>query len=1029
MPIDTSVLEKIYSNDPTLKNVVVSNQNLNDDDLIILIDALKVNTHIESIDVSGNIISDNGIKILASPDCKFTSLIASDCKIKDLSTLLNINRLVSITLASNEITPESIALISVNKVLRYMSLAGNNLKDDEAIVLANTTSITSLILSHNKITATGAKALANNSSIYHLNLNHNHLRSEGVIALADNTTLRELRVAGNRVSMAGIKSLANNKTYTTLDVSYNKIGNSEAAELLQHPTIVNLNLSYNEISFEGVNALPEGTPLEQLNISYNFLKDAGIIVVARHRSIRRLDASCNGIGFDGTYALAMNKVLVSLVYSTNFAGDSGAVILAQNTTLTELNLSYNGIKDAGATTLANNTTLRKLNLNYNLIGKNGKDALLKNKTLENLILSPEQPPEFTDENLDRIFSISESFLCICDLKGTLQYFNPSFPRALGRTQDELLGKSFFKYLHQADTKSLQEQLTIDENVIIYNHENRYECLDGSYRTISWTSNIINSRMYAVGTDITDKRRIEKDLLYVEQLALLNRVIEAESYNKRQREFISHLSHEIRNPLTGILGLIISLGDQVEVVEKVMRSLSKVCTITMQETLTESFAGIAVSLKEMAVCAKYQKEILNRSILVVQLAEKKLTLNKDPFELKTLLLEITSMYNVKAKEKGLVLKHEFPELDVLWVKGDYLRFKQIVVNLVGNAVKFTKAGSIKIKCMLSKQTADHVHVDVSIIDTGIGLNLTEQGALFRRFSQPVTGSTYGGSGIGLYLSRELAQAMDGDISVKSEKLKGSDFCVSILFEKASFMEVEVQASKNELNPSKPHELKSSPAHLLVVEDNVTNQKMLCNILTKHSHRWKLAQNGQEAVDAYVTASNEGWFYDIILMDIQMPIMDGLQATAEIRRIEIQNKYRRTPIIAITANAQEADKQKGIEAGSDYYLTKPYNARNILKKISEYNNQNSTEMKLTTSQTLTRLDSAAPSIALPAVLPLILSPRANSTPLSSTSDVDNRLSPIAFSPSELTHHTLRMFKSTLAVHSENVPTVDPLDSKIT
>jgi PAS domain S-box-containing protein len=929
MSIAQVLLEKMKSNDPELTTVKLNYENLTEADIAELADALDLNTHVTTLDVSGNLIGNGGMKILARPTLAFTTLIAADCNISDISELVKINRVHTLMLASNSIDTASIALLAESVGLRSLSLAANNIKDENLIVLAKNKSLTSLILSHNKITFVGISALIEHPSIVTLDVNDNYLNTEGIIAIAKNKKITSLAVAGNSVGLEGIQALASNETLTSLDVSYNKVGNPGALKLLQHPHLTYLNLSYNEVSFEGVASLDDNAKLQHLIISHNLLRDAGIIAIARHKTLLHLDASGNRVGFEGIYALAMNKTLLTLAFSSNASGDLGAVVFAiQNKTLKELIMSYNAISDAGAVAFATNESLKKLNLNYNMIGEQGKKALQESKTLTTLVLSPEQPPEFTDENLDTIFLLSESFLCICDLKGTLQFFNPSFSRALGHSQDDLLGKSFFKYLHPSDRPSLEQQLQVNKEAIIYNYENRYQCKDGSFRVVRWTSHIKHDRLYTVGTDITEQRQIEKEYLHIQQHALLTRVLEAETYNERQSQFISHLSHEIRNPLSGIFGLIESLQEQTEEVETIVTQLQNVMSTMVHNKLTKNFLIINGFFEDILACAEYQKTILNDNLDLVKITEKKLTLHPKRFELKKAIKELLVIFKNKAAKKQLVIQTIFPEDEEIWLKGDDLRFKQILVNLVGNAITFTQKGGIKITLTLSNQTAEQVQVNINVIDTGIGLTAEEVGVLFNRFAQAnssISGQ-YGGSGIGLYLAKQLAELMGGNITVSSIKGTGSNFSVIIPFALAPKKVLTIVTSEHEEKNSVTPSFKPKEIRVLIVDDNIINQKVLARIIAQAGYKYELANDGNEAVKAFLESH-----FDVILMDIIMPNKDGLTATREIRAIEKEQELPRIPIFAVSANAQEQDVKIGLAAGIDFYFTKPYKGEHICQMI--------------------------------------------------------------------------------------------------
>ncbi|MCE3238542.1 MAG: hypothetical protein K0R24_1523 [Gammaproteobacteria bacterium] len=954
------LLDQLASNDSQLTALDLSGRGLTVTQLKELIKALEGNTHLNILNVSNNPIGDIGAQLLAAPHFHFNVLYASGCNISAVRPLAENTRLLELDLASNEISAAGAGLFAENKTLQSLSLAGNPVGDEGAISLSKNCTLISLTLSHCKIGIKGSQALAKNTHLKTLILSNNQIQSEGAMAFAENACLESLSIGGNNIETPGLIALSHNTQLTGLDVNYNEVSDPSAIALAGHPALTYLNLGYNQITRRGAEALAENTRLRSLILSYNLLGDEGVMALAQHKTLQHLDIAGNRIGFQGAYALSRNKVLTSLTLSSNLVGDTGGVILAQNSTLTELYLSYNGIGDSAALAFSDNTTLRVLNLNYNKVGEAGRRSLAKNKTLTRLTLSAEQPPEFTEENLDTIFLLSESFLCISSTKGILQFFNPAFSRVLGYNNDELLAKNAVDFLHPVDKEILVKQAEEkeEEKRIIHSCENHYRCKDNSFRTIRWTSHIKHHRQYAVGTDITDQRQIEKEFLLAQQVDISRRLQEAADYSVRQTEFIAQLSHEIRNPLSGIFGLVETLQEQIKQLEMLIKELHSVTTPLLANKFIASFLLIQESFRDMISCAEYQKSILDDNLDIARIAEKKLVLEKNPFELKKVLKQVISMLQAKASHKGVSLNLIAPIERECWVKGDPSRLKQILINLVGNAIKFTATGSIQLVLTLQEVTTDQTVVKIDVIDTGIGLSIEAQSLLFERFSQTSSsvGAHYGGSGLGLYLALQIARAMGGDITVKSELKKGSTFSVIVPFGTLSLHETpEVQTSATAVAyPSIP--IKSFVNRtILVVDDNIINQKILTRILKEAGYQCCLANDGIEALSAYDKTS-----FDLILMDILMPNMDGLTATTEIRKKERENGLPRTPIFAITANALECDRAAGLTAGIDAYITKPFKKTDILKKIAALEERES-KVVPSPSGSLATVTSPLPSMA--------------------------------------------------------------------
>lgn len=263
----------------------------------------------------------------------------------------------------------------------------------------------------------------------------------------------------------------------------------------------------------------------------------------------------------------------------------------------------------------------------------------------------------------------------------------------------------------------------------------------------------------------------------------------------------------------------------------------------------------------------------------------------------------------------------------------------MINLVSNAVKFTDKGSIDVILTLPIVTPEHTSINIDILDTGLGISKEEIAYLFERFSQgssaAMSAQKYTGSGLGLYFSKQMARMMGGDIVVKSIQGQGSVFSITLQFDTPSLQEkkeiadptkkeVEVTLSQLSLfsQPIQPFTKRT----ILIVDDNMINQKILLRILKGAGHVCHVANDGLEALSLY----DKFWF-DLILMDILMPKMDGLTATKEIRKREKEGNFPKTPIFAITANALARDKEEGFAVGIDDYLTKPFSREELLEKI--------------------------------------------------------------------------------------------------
>jgi PAS domain S-box-containing protein len=936
MPIDKSILEQLKLNQASLAELDLSYRELTIEDLRELITALTDNTNLSILNISGNHFGNAGFQLVISSLLTIERLIARDCDITSFEKYPSASKLLHLDLANNKFNLIGAELLATAP-LQSLSLAGNHCNDDVAIVLAKSITLTKLILSHNKIKIKGCEALAQNTSIKELGLNYNNIQTEGANALALNQIIEILCVAGNAINEMGILSLAcHNTTILTLDVSYNFVNDESFGALGKHPSLINLNVGYNLITYKGAQLFATNNKsLLSLIICHNLLGDSGAIAILKHSTIKRLDLSGNSIGFSGGRAAYKNEVVTSLILSTNMLGETGGIMLAQNTTLTELYLSYNGIGDDAAAIFADNHTLETLNLNYNTITEKGRGLLVSNKAIKSLIISEEQPPEFTSENLVTMFLLAESFQCISDLDGTLQFFNPAFSRVLGYSSDELLATSALDFLHPDDkTAELSRQ---KETALIHVYENRYRCSDGTYRTFQWRSQVKNNRLYADGHDMTEYRLIEQATILNLKKNAENLLQEAKDNSDRQADIMSFLSHEIRNPLSGITGLLDISINLVIKLEKKIALLPEDAAKPLQDIVDE----IKDNLKKMVICADYQLRVLNTNLDLGKVTDKNFKLAEKVFDLKHSLAEVILILRVKAILKGIAINIITPEKTELWVKGDDLRLKQVIMNLIANAIKFTKKGSIEVTLMIQETTTGITRVQLDVKDSGIGLTPKELTRLFGRFIQAhdTTESQYGGSGLGLHLAKRITQAMHGDITVISESGVGSTFSAVVEFATLSKPERDEIEYKEEAKNSFPVIAVPTGAiglfavkpmvkrTVLVVDDNLINRKVLIKILVAAGHTCVEAIDGQKAVDIFLINKK----ISLILMDIQMPIKDGLEATIEIRALEATLNLPRIPIFAISGNAQAKDHKAARDAGMDKYFNKPYDKNELLAAI--------------------------------------------------------------------------------------------------
>jgi len=319
-------------------------------------------------------------------------------------------------------------------------------------------------------------------------------------------------------------------------------------------------------------------------------------------------------------------------------------------------------------------------------------------------------------------------------------------------------------------------------------------------------------------------------------------------------------------------------------------------------------------------------IINDILDFSKIEAKQLTLENIDFDLKDLMESTVKMLNVNAENKGLKLVFEIAEDIPNILKGDPVRIRQIIINLIGNAIKFTSEGDILLKVLLdqTEQQLNDFKVCFSVKDNGIGMNKEQQGKIFESFSQADSTTTrkYGGTGLGLTICKQLSELMGGGIKVDSEPGNGSTFSFTV---KLGLGNPE---ALDEIKKEKIIDTKNiKPLRILLAEDNKMNVKLALTFLKKAGHSICVAENGQKALDEL----NKGQF-DVILMDVEMPEMDGLEATAFIREGRCGVEKKTIPIIAMTAHSLPEYKEKVFEAGMDGFITKPIDlAPNMIRMM--------------------------------------------------------------------------------------------------
>jgi len=371
------------------------------------------------------------------------------------------------------------------------------------------------------------------------------------------------------------------------------------------------------------------------------------------------------------------------------------------------------------------------------------------------------------------------------------------------------------------------------------------------------------------------------------------------------EFLANMSHEIRTPINGIIGM--------------SEFLANTELTSRQEEYVRIIRSSANSLLNLI------NDILDFS----KLEARKIEMEQIDFDLTEIVEDTIKSISFKTTDKGLSLTLDMDSRISQVVVGDPTRLRQIILNLLSNAVKFTEKGGINVKLDLMGRTKNTQKIKFRIIDTGIGISDEGKKKLFKSFSQvdASTTRTYGGTGLGLAISWSLVEMMGGDIGVESEIGNGSVFWFTVVLKKSK---MERLSKKNGTDQSNMKTIKTPKLNILLAEDNMVNQKVASIHLQKMGHNVIVANNGKLAIEKFKENS-----YDIVLMDVQMPEMDGFESTKRIRQFEKEQKIQdKTPIIAMTANAMRGDKEKCIMAGMDDYISKPFTAESLMKILIKF-----------------------------------------------------------------------------------------------
>lgn len=424
-----------------------------------------------------------------------------------------------------------------------------------------------------------------------------------------------------------------------------------------------------------------------------------------------------------------------------------------------------------------------------------------------------------------------------------------------------------------------------------------ESLQKVFNTVMYKSEADYINMVVI--DVTKQKETEEKLSKA--------IVDANAAYKTQAEFLANMSHEIRTPINGILGML-----QLTL---------------MAEDLQADYRDNLITAKN---CADTLLRLIN-DILDISKLEAGYKIKEETFDIRTAIEDTVAAQVPIATNKGLQLDCSFGSNIPKLVRGDGQRIQQVLNCLLSNAIKFTSEGSVRVKIASMDDGDNKIKIRMAVADTGIGISEANMSKLFIRFSQVDASDTrkYGGSGLGLVITKQIVELMGGNITVQSKEDIGSTFIVEIPLKVIKAADAADEFLKEKEEPAVFSINAHSKARILVAEDEPVNQQVIGKLLGMAGFSYDIAENGQKAVELFKTK-----IYDAALFDVQMPVMDGIAATQEIREIERKEKRKRLPIIAVTARAMFGDKERILENQLDDYIAKPYNLNDVVDTLNKY-----------------------------------------------------------------------------------------------
>ncbi|MCP4751217.1 MAG: PAS domain S-box protein [Proteobacteria bacterium] len=505
---------------------------------------------------------------------------------------------------------------------------------------------------------------------------------------------------------------------------------------------------------------------------------------------------------------------------------------------------------------------------------------------------------------DMFFDLSVDLVCVASLDGYFRQLSPSWSKALGWTEEELMAKPYIEFVHPEDVGSTQEVADrLAEGQNVFSFDNRYIDRDGAYRWLSWNAYVDTDSglIFAAARDIQERREMIEELLEKTRELVIAKDA-AEMANRAKSEFLANMSHEIRTPLNAVTGF--------------SELLTSLVTDDRQKDYLGSIKTAGRSLLTLI------NDILDLSKIEAGMME----IAYNPVDPHIIFKEIEQIFAMKVAEKGLSFSIHIDEALPRTLMLDETRLRQVLLNIVGNAVKFTEKGSVRlsIRKLLGVGSNEEVDLEISVEDSGIGIPEEEVDTVFESFKQQTGQSSkkYGGTGLGLSISKKLVEIMNGEIAVSSRLGTGSVFRITLR---------AVEVALPEPVPERRRifdykQLRFDRERILVVDDVESNRRLLEEILSAANLDVLVAENGQEGI-----IMTREFSPHLVVLDIRMPIMDGFEA---IKVLKEDPRIRKVPIVALTASAQSEDRERMLAAGFNGYIPKPVDMADLFRELVRY-----------------------------------------------------------------------------------------------